>query len=173
VVSQKSLIISPKKFLTQKSMQENSPGTFASEIDHSLFYQYSPKALETLLIQEIDNIKNEEHESLRNSFKLPQRVMLFKAAKLEQSFENPILGPYRYPSGVHIFSEDRKLSSTFVGQFSKGLRNGVGHEIYEDGSGFHGNYIDDIQTGRGRIVSANGDYYYGDFLNGRQDGLGT
>lgn len=131
-----------------------------------MFYQYSPKALETLQIQEIDNIKNEEHESLRTSFKLPQRVMLFKAAKLEQSFENPILGPYRFPSGTHIFSEDRKLSSTFVGQFSKGLRNGVGHEVYEDGSGFHGNYIDDVQTGRGRIVSANGDYYYGDFVAG-------
>jgi hypothetical protein len=71
--------------------------------------------METLQVQEIDNIKNEEHESLRDSFKLPTKVMLFKAAKEEHSFENPILGPYKYPSTTHIFSEDRKLSSTFVG----------------------------------------------------------
>lgn len=95
--------------------------------------------------------------------------MLFKAGKIVDSNDNPILGPFRYPNKKAFFGNG---NSVFVGQYSNGSRNGIGHEIFEDGSGFHGNYLNDAITGRGRIVSSNGDYYHGDFKNGMPHGLG-
>ena len=103
---------------------------------------------------------------------LPDSSMLFKAGKFEVSSNNPILGPLKYIDQENWFSTG-KQTSTFVGQCQFGKRFGVGHEIYEDGSGFHGNFINDQKSGRGRIVSAGGDYYHGDFLNGHPDGLGN
>ena len=85
-------------------MIENQPGAFAFQIEVVDFYKYSGDALAALEKQEIDNIINEEHKKLREQLILPNKVMLFKAAKEEKSFQNSILGPYKYPLSKHMFS---------------------------------------------------------------------
>lgn len=172
-MKQKTNIISPKKFLSQKSMVRHTPGPMAVPIESKMFFNYSTMAEESLNLNEIDNVKTQEQKEIRSKLNLSAGMMLFKAGKLEVSSENPIMGPYKYSNQSCFFTGETGLSSTFVGQYYRGLRKGIGHEIYENGSGFHGNFIDDEKSGRGRVVSKDGEYYHGDFKEGLPDGLGT
>ena len=82
------------------------------------------------------------------------------------------MGPYKYYDQKTFFS-DQFLTSSFIGQYSNGKRQGIGHEIFEDGSGYRGNYTDDVINGRGRFISHDGKYFHGDFVAGLPQGLGT
>lgn len=165
----KSKIITPRKLQSQDSINKHTPVSGVQRINGAEVYTYSQKAIDSLHLYEIDNAKNYEQRELRKKFMLPPGVMLFKAGKIESSRDNPILGPFKYSEQRAYFGNG---PSVFIGQYFNGSRNGIGHEIFEDGSGFHGNYINDIIIGRGRIVSSNGDYYHGDFKNGKPHGLG-
>ena len=52
------------------------------------------------------------------------------------------------------------------------LRNGLGEEVFYNGSKYVGNYIDGNRTGKGVLTSKNGDVYTGGFLNGQKHGEG-
>jgi hypothetical protein len=120
-------IISPKTFISQRSLEIHSPQGAAFLVPKKTFYEYTEIARNALLSYEIDNVKTEAQRELRISMNLPDKVLMFKAGKFEDTFENHILGPYKYSAEEHFFSNGKKLACTFIGQCSRGLRMGIGH----------------------------------------------
>ena len=59
---------------------------------------------------------------------------------LDMTKDLPKMGPYKYTGD----------SSTYTGQYSKGLRNGLGTSISKQGGYYHGFWYDDQKSGFGR-----------------------
>jgi hypothetical protein len=59
---------------------------------------------------------------------------------------------------------DKQLSSTYKGQYLKGLQTGFGHETTETGSGYLGYFLKGLKFGFGRLILASGHYYLGEFI---------
>lgn len=74
-----------------------------------------------------------------------------------------MLGPFEY--------KDQKL--TYKGQYYNGLRDGIGEQVWKDGSCYKGFFRDDRSDGKGLQVYANGDWYKGDWREGMSHGIGT
>jgi len=61
----------------------------------------------------------------------------------------------------------------YEGDFSNGLRDGLGKYTFSNGWEYIGEFRDDKKHGRGRFVTANDSYYVGEFVKGRREGKGT
>lgn len=74
-------------------------------------------------------------------------------------------GPYKYLSGV-----------TYFGAFDPekhGEREGVGRQIWQDGSVYDGQWLKNKREGKGRQIFLGGEYYEGDWKNDQADGYGA
>ena len=80
----------------------------------------------------------------------------------EGTEDNPVFGPYRYQSN----------NSTYRGQYSRGMRSGIGKQVTINGSLYLGGWVTDLKYGQGREVLADGELYEGSFVNGVREGEG-
>ena len=76
--------------------------------------------------------------------------------------DNPILGPYFYP----------EMKLLYTGQYRNGKREGMGEQIWNDGSCYQGFFENDQSSGKGVQVYITGDWYKGDWKDGMSHGLG-
>ena len=61
----------------------------------------------------------------------------------------------------------------YIGQWSKGERNGKGIDYYKDGTiRYDGDFVNGKYQGNGKYILKNGEYYIGQFLNGVRHGKG-
>jgi len=63
----------------------------------------------------------------------------------------------------------------YKGQWNKktGLKDGVGVQLWKDGSKYEGMWSNDLCNGRGRMTHANGDIYEGAWKNDKANGYGV
>lgn len=61
----------------------------------------------------------------------------------------------------------------YVGQFSNGMRNGKGKQVWPDFTLYEGYWLDDRAHGRGRLIHANGDVYEGEWKDDKAHGSGV
>ena len=78
-----------------------------------------------------------------------------------ETSEIPYEGPFKYLNG-----------DIYLGQMKNGLREGLGTQIYYDGSRYDGIWRNDVPNIKGRIIYTNSDYYEGDWKNGQKHGTG-
>lgn len=74
------------------------------------------------------------------------------------------------------FEHDKQiktLSTTYKGQYLKGLQTGFGHETTETGSGYLGYFLKGKKYGWGRLVLASGHYFIGEFNDDKAQGKGV
>jgi hypothetical protein len=96
------------------------------------------------------------------SINFKKNFKLTKKAPDDPSKNNPVFGPFFYPdSGV-----------TYKGQYNDGLREGLGEQVWKDGSCYKGYFKNDLSSGKGMQVYASGDYYKGDWKEGMSHGYG-
>ena len=156
---------SPQKTQEASNPQQNHPimatkgTTFSSKISAKSqktnklsMFKYSEEALDTL-----------KHLIPVELKKLPPHITNRLPAHLLQ------INPIRGSKPVHNSS----LNSTYVGEYSsRSLKNGFGHEILKNGSGYLGDWKDGKRSGIGRVVLKNGNFYIGQFINDKANGLG-
>jgi len=55
----------------------------------------------------------------------------------------------------------------YLGQWSKSkdMREGIGKQVWPDGSLYEGNWKENQRNGKGRMIHANGNTYSGDWKN--------
>ena len=75
----------------------------------------------------------------------------------------PTIGPFKDP----------KTGATYLGQFMSGKKEGLGKEVYQNGSYYEGHWRNGVRQGQGRFVSHNGDLFQGEFNNNKAEGQGT
>lgn len=73
-----------------------------------------------------------------------------------------MLGPYNY----------HNENLTYQGQYYNGDREGIGEQVWKDGSCFIGNFKSDKSNGKGIQIYGNGDWYNGEWKNGMSHGFG-
>lgn len=88
------------------------------------------------------------------------------------------LGPFKFDEEEHhnFVSQgpvDMGNGVRYIGQFSNGMRNGRGKQVWEDFSLYEGYWVDDRANGRGRLIHANGDVYEGDWKDDKAHGKGV
>jgi hypothetical protein len=77
----------------------------------------------------------------------------------------PVEGPFKYLSGV-----------TYTGAFNPdkhGEREGVGRQVWPDGSVYEGQWMRSKREGKGRQIFLEGEFYEGDWKNDQADGFGS
>jgi hypothetical protein len=73
---------------------------------------------------------------------------------------------------LHGLGEEVKDGSTYLGQFEKGVREGIGYHRSRDNVSFLGEYVQGQKNGFGIEEFPAGVYYEGQFKNGVKNGIG-
>lgn len=77
--------------------------------------------------------------------------------------DNPVVGPIQFPNGATFFGQ---VNTKYC------LREGVGTQIWEDGSIYTGQWKDDKRHGEGRQIYVDGDFYEGQWFQNKASGKG-
>ena len=87
-----------------------------------------------------------------------------------QVYEGEWLADKPHGHGVHLFLEQAATSkpkasqcNRYVGQFSDGLRNGIGTFTFSNGARYHGEWRNNKKHGRGVYTFPDGRIYDGPF----------
>ena len=67
-------------------------------------------------------------------------------------------------------STDEPKKGLYSGEMKNGKGEGIGREIFGNGSSYQGLYKNGDRHGLGLSVFHNGNSYFGDFKNGKRDG---
>eukprot|EP00345_Euplotes_harpa_P010869 CAMPEP_0168335196 /NCGR_PEP_ID=MMETSP0213-20121227/10756_1 /TAXON_ID=151035 /ORGANISM="Euplotes harpa, Strain FSP1.4" /LENGTH=418 /DNA_ID=CAMNT_0008340059 /DNA_START=982 /DNA_END=2238 /DNA_ORIENTATION=+ len=73
-----------------------------------------------------------------------------------------------------LFDKDPETQQTltYKGEFKYDLRDGVGQQIYRDGTVYNGNWLKNKPHGKGALTFIDGVRYEGDFTEGQSEGHG-
>ena len=64
--------------------------------------------------------------------------------------------------------------AVYHGQWTRmGMREGIGIQLWKDGSKYEGSWKNDKANGYGRLIHSDGDVYTGEWLDDKAHGRGT
>ncbi|RHY58952.1 hypothetical protein DYB30_002283 [Aphanomyces astaci] len=115
-----------------------------------------------------------EGDEVNNQFTPPTASGTFtiQCPHLNTRYKGEVVNGVFHGFGT-LFMQKAQTSGEYVGEWSHGVRDGYGVEIYESGERYEGDWVADVYHGQGLIVYDDKSRYEGSFQYGKWHGHGV